>query len=75
MVLSLDSNSDAFMRPYMIKLEDILAKANVCASHGIQHAIAVKDHALHAIRADVFTIKNHPNLVGMIIISYILRIV
>ena len=64
MVLSLDPNSEAFMHPYIIKLESILAKANVCASHGIQHAIAVKDHALHAIEADAVTLKNNPDLVG-----------
>ena len=64
MVLSLDPNSEAFMHPYIIKLESILAKANVCASHGIQHAIAVKDHALHAIEADAVTLKSNPYLVG-----------
>lgn len=64
MVLSLDPNSEAFMHPYIKKLESILAKANVCASHGLQHAIAVKDHALHAIEADAVTLKNNPYLVG-----------
>ena len=51
------------MHSYILKLESILTRANVCASHGLQHAIAVKDHALYATRADV-NIRNDPNLVS-----------
>jgi hypothetical protein len=53
------------MHLYILKLEDILIRANVCTSHGLQHAIAVKDHAFNAASADV-TIRNDPYLVSNI---------
>ena len=68
-LMVLISDSDASMHLYILKLEDILIRANVCTSHGLQHAIAVKDHAFNAASADV-TIKNDPYLVSNMVFSF-----
>ena len=44
--------SSVNIEPYIQKLGDIFKENNVCNSHGVEHAIAVKNHAIKAIEAD-----------------------